>query len=153
MAGGVVGRRGQNEQWVRDNRTTTYATLMREFTKVEIELREAFIEDRPNRLDWAPWNAALVALSLVATREVAAAAWRLTDAVGRFALLVDRSPKTREDLQEIHGALAAAQLAFVNAARRSLDSSQQSLDLQLGGPPPWREVEPYAPAPSAGEPA
>ncbi|MFG3034949.1 hypothetical protein ACGFZJ_41475 [Streptomyces sp. NPDC048253] len=145
FAGGVVGRRGQNEQWVRDNRTATYATFLREFVAVEIELRTAFLADRPHRLDWAPWNAALVALSLVATREVAAAAAELTSTVGRFAELVARSPKTREELREAQEALAAGQLRFVNAARVSLDGSQAPLDWQLGGPPAWAETEPYAP--------
>ncbi|MFD9405037.1 hypothetical protein ACFWA4_40265 [Streptomyces sp. NPDC060011] len=148
IAGGVVGRRGHSEQWVRDNRTTTYAAFLQEFAAVEIELRNAFTEDRPNRVDWVAWNAALVALSLVATREVAAAAAELTGAVGHFAELVARSPKTRGELREIHGRLAAGQLRFVNAARASLDGSQLPLDWQLGGPPAWREIEPYAPAPS-----
>lgn len=153
LAGGVIGRRGQNEQWVRDNRTATYASFLREFVAVEIELRTAFLADRAHRLDWAPWNAALVALSLVATREVAAAAAELTGAVGRFAELVARSPKTREDLREIQEALAKGQLRFVNAARISLDHSQPPLDWQLGGPPAWAMTEPYAPDPAANEPA
>ena len=105
------------------------------------------------RLDWAPWNAALVSLSLVATREVAAAAAELTSGIGQLGLMVDHSPKTREELQEIVSALAAAQLAFVNAARRSLHPSQDPLDWQLGGPPGWHEIEPYLPASRAGESA
>ncbi|MEU1328605.1 hypothetical protein [Streptomyces sp. NPDC005865] len=123
------------------------------FVAVEIELRTAFLADRAHRLDLAPWNAALVALSLVATREVAAAAAELTGAVGRFAELVARSPKTREDLREIQEALAKGQLRFVNAARISLDHSQPPLDWQLGGPPAWAMTEPYAPDPAANEPA
>ncbi|MFI0243041.1 hypothetical protein [Streptomyces sp. NPDC016845] len=153
FAGGLVGRRGQNEQWVRDNRTATYAAFLREFVAVEIELRTAFLADRPHRLEWAPWNAALTALSLVATREVAAAAAELTGAIGRFAQLVARSPKTREELREVQEALAAGQLQFVNAARASLDASQLPLDWQLGGPPAWTATEPYAPRPSTEEPA
>lgn len=133
VAGGVLGRRSQSQQWVRDNQTKTYSTFLQEFTKVEMELRDAYLEDRPAALDWAPWNAALVSLSLVATREVAAAAAELTSGIGQLGLMVDHSPKTREELQEIVSALAAAQLAFVNAARRSLHPSQDPLDWQLGG--------------------
>lgn len=152
VAGGVLGRRSQNQQWVRDNQTKTYSTFLQEVTKVEMELREAYIADRPLVFDWAPWNAALVSLSLVATREVAAAAAELTSGIGRFGLMVDRSPTTREELQEIVSVLAAAQLAFVNAARRSLHHSQDPLDWQLGGPPAWHEIEPYAPGSRASEP-
>ena len=148
FAGGVVGRRGQNEQWVRDNRTAAYAAFLKSFATLEMDLREAFLEDRPHTADWVPWHSALTMISLVAPREVAAAASELTRAVGRFAELVDSSPKTREDLQELHAALVEGQMRFVNAARASLDGSQSPLDWQLGGPPAWHEIEPYAPAPS-----
>jgi hypothetical protein len=153
FAGGVVGRRGQNEQWIRDNRTKAYAAFLEAFATLEMDLREAFLEDRPHTYDWVPWHSALTAVSLVAPREVAAAASELTGAVGRFAELVDNSPKRREDLQEVHAALVAGQIRFVNAARESLDGGQEPLAWQLGGPPAWHEIEPYAPAPSAGEPA
>ena len=136
VAGGVLGRRSQSQQWVRDNQTKTDSTFLQEFTKVEMELRDAYVEDRPRRprlgtVERCPG----VARSLVATREVAAAAAELTSGIGQLGLTVDHSPKTREELQEIVSALAAAQLAFVNAARRSLHPSQDPLDWQLGGPP------------------
>ncbi|WP_431040502.1 hypothetical protein ACQUSR_00385 [Streptomyces sp. P1-3] len=148
VAGGVVGRRGQNQQWIRDNRTAAYAAFLQAFATLEMELREAFLEDGPHTADWVPWHSALTMISLVAPREVAAAASELTGAVGRFAELVDSSPKTREDLQGIHTALVEGQMRFVNAARASLDGSQLPLNWQLGGPPPWHEIEPYAPGPS-----
>ncbi len=148
VAGGVVGRRGQNEQWIRDNRTKAYADFLQAFATLEMELREAFLEDRPHTVDWVPWHSALTTISLVAPREVAAAASELTGAVGRFCELVDSSPKTREDLRGIHAVLVEGQMRFVNAARGSLDGSQSPLEWQLGGPPAWHEIEPYAPAPS-----
>jgi hypothetical protein len=152
VVGGFVGRRSQNQQWLRDTQTAAYGAFLQEFTAVEIELREAYLGDRPNNVDWPPFNAALASLSLVTTRDVANAAGDLADAVGRFALLVaDSGSKNRDDLQRIMGELASGQLAFVNAARRSLDGSQQSIDRQLGGPPPWREIEPYAPMPRSGD--
>ncbi|MFM9455206.1 hypothetical protein [Streptomyces europaeiscabiei] len=85
----------------------------------------------------------MTSLSLVATPGVANAAGELADAIGRFALLVaDHGPKNRDNLKRIMGELASGQLAFVNAARSSLDGSQQPINRQLGGPPPWREIEP-----------
>ncbi|MER6187961.1 hypothetical protein [Streptomyces sp. NPDC001652] len=138
-------------RWLRDTQTAAYGAFLREFTAVEIELREAYLDDRPDNANW-PFNAALTSLSLVATRDVANAAGDLADAIGRFALLVaDGGPKNRDDLPRIMAELASGQLAFVNAARRSLDGSQQSIARQLGGPPPWREIEPYAPTPRSGD--
>ncbi|MFI0907071.1 hypothetical protein ACH4TE_26660 [Streptomyces sioyaensis] len=152
LVGGVVGRRNQNQQWLRDTQSATCAAYLREFTAIEIELREAYLEDRSNTADWSPFNAALTSLSLVATPEVANAASELTEAIGRLALMVaDQGPKDRDGLRRIMSELASRQVSFVNAARRSLDASQQPLGLQLGGPPPWREIEPYAPAPRSGE--
>lgn len=102
--------------------------------------------------NWPPFNAALTSLRLVATPAVANAAGDLTDVIGRFVLLVaDGGPKNRDDLQRIMAELASGQLAFVNAARSSLDGSQQPIDRQLGGPPPWREIEPYVPTPHAAD--
>ncbi|MFG1808026.1 hypothetical protein [Streptomyces sp. NPDC049040] len=149
FAGGVIGRRGQSEQWIRDNRTAAYAAFLGAFATLEMEIRDAFVEDRPLAADWVPWHSALTMISLVAPQDVAAAASELTGAVGHFAELVDRSPKTREDLRAIHAALVEGQMRFVNAARTSLDGSQSPLDWQLGGPPAWHEIEPFAPAPSA----
>lgn len=152
VVGGFVGRRSQNRQWLRDTQTAAYGAFLQEFTAVGIELREAYLDDRPNNANWPPCNAALTSLSLVATRDVANAAGDLTDAVGRFALLVaDRGPTNRDSLQRIMAELASGQLAFVNAARSSLDGSQPPIDRQLGGPPPWREVEPHLPTPRAAD--
>ena len=152
LVGAVVGRRNQNQQWLRDTQAAAYAAYLREFTAIEIELREAYLGDRSNTADWAPLNAALTSLSLVATPEVANAAGEVTEAVGRFALMVaDPGPKDRDELRRIMSELASGQVSFVNAARHSLDPSQQPLGRQLGGPPPWHEIEPYAPAPRSGE--
>jgi hypothetical protein len=152
VVGGFVGRRSQNQQWLRDTQTAAYGAFLQEFTAVEIELREAYLDDRHNNANWPSFNAALTSLSLVATPDVANAAGDLADAIGRFALLVaDRGPKNRDSLQRIMAELASGQLAFVNAARSSLDGSQQPINRQLGGPPPWREIEPYVRTPRAAD--
>ncbi|MGW0708122.1 hypothetical protein ACWD4G_19575 [Streptomyces sp. NPDC002643] len=153
VIGGFLGRRNQNQQWLRDTQAVAYAAYLREFTAVEIELREAYVDSRPNRADWAPFNSALTSLSLVATPEVADAAADLTEAVGRFALLVadhDR-PRDRDALRRIISELTTGQTTFVNAARHSLAPTQHPLTRQLGGPPPWREIEPYVPLSRPGE--
>ncbi|MFI9243799.1 hypothetical protein ACIGXF_14620 [Streptomyces sp. NPDC053086] len=145
IAGGIVGRRGQNRQWLQGTQTVAYERFLQAFGAVEAELREAFLEERqPAPAIWGPFNAGVQSLSLVATREAAAATLELCDVVEDFTLLFHgrhgRQPTDLEQLRPIHSALEEAHLKFVNAARRSLDPSQERLDQTLGGPSPWRGI-------------
>jgi hypothetical protein len=51
-----------------------------------------------------------------------------------MTLLVGRRPDGHDDYRNLHRQMSRAQLAFVDAARLSLDGSQQSLDWRMGGP-------------------
>ncbi|NUO45376.1 MAG: hypothetical protein HOV82_25495 [Streptomyces sp.] len=66
-------------------------------------------------------------------------------------MVADQGPKDRDELRRIMSELASGQVAFVHAARHALDSSHPPLGRQLGGPPPWHEIEPCAPVPRSGE--
>jgi hypothetical protein len=134
--GGVVSRRGQDRHWLRDTQTEAYAAVLREYTRIEFDLRVAYHQDRQVAPDWARWGAALATLSLVASPEVAIAAERLSLAMREFEEFVKggRRP-THDELGGFSARLAQAQMAFVNTARRSLDGTQRPLDAQLGGPP------------------
>ncbi|AUY47833.1 hypothetical protein [Streptomyces sp. CB01881] len=142
IAGGIVGRRGQNRQWLQGTQTAAYERFLQAFGAVEAELREAFLEERrPAPLIWGPFNAGVQSLSLVATREAADAAIELCEVVEDFTILFHgRQTTDLEKLRPIHSALEEAHLKFVNAARRSLDPSQEHFVRTLGGPPPWRGV-------------
>ncbi|MGO4458911.1 hypothetical protein AB4039_16690 [Streptomyces sp. M-16] len=142
IAGGIVGRRSQNRQWLQGTQTAAYERFLQAFGAVEAELREAFLEERePAAHVWGPFNAGVQSLSLVATREAATAALQLCDVVEDFTILFHgRQSTDLEELRPIHSALEEAHLKFVNAARRSLDASQEHLDQTLGGPSPWRGV-------------
>ncbi|MFF2045107.1 hypothetical protein ACFVVX_32300 [Kitasatospora sp. NPDC058170] len=150
VIGGFVGRRSQDRQRVLDTRSAAYATFLREYAKAEIDLREAYTANRPNTVDWDSFNGALVALSLVAPQEVSAAVRPILEALGELCVLIVREPKIAREYQLVHEALSHGQIAFVNAARRSLDSSQGPLDWVMGGPPAWSEVERWLPAQTRG---
>ncbi|UXY32411.1 hypothetical protein [Streptomyces sp. HUAS TT20] len=141
--GAVVGRRNQDRQWIRDKKTAAYETFLQEFTAVEIELRQAYLDDRIPEVRWERFNAALVSVSLLADRDIGPAAARISDLIEQLTLTFDGRPKTLGELKRIHSGLVQAQKDFVNAARRSLDASHGDFDWQLGGPPPWYGIEHY----------
>lgn len=136
VAGGMIGRRGEDRRWLRDTQTGAYAAVLREYTRIEFELRSAYHRNQQPSIDWAPWGAALTSLSLVATRDVSAATVGLSEAMQSFEQFVlgGKRPDD-EDLQCITRIVARAQMTFINAARRSLERSQHPLPWQLGGPP------------------
>ncbi|MEV0407687.1 hypothetical protein [Actinoallomurus sp. NPDC050550] len=142
--GGAVGRRGQSWQWLRDTRTAAYGDFLKQCSRLEIELREAYLAQRDNEADWDAVLATQVAVSLVADPETALAAVALTDALNAMASLSDGPrPDDHDDFRRALEAIATDQIAFVNAARRSLDVSQAPLNRLLGGPPAWHEIKPY----------
>ncbi|AKJ12551.1 hypothetical protein ABB07_21720 [Streptomyces incarnatus] len=142
IAGGVVGRRSQNRQWLQESRTAAYEKFLQAFGAVEMELREAFVDRRAPAVVWGPFNAALQSMSLVASWDAMAAAERICCFVEEFTILFHgRQPSDLEELRPIHGGLYEAHLRFVNAARRSLDPTQEHLVQALGGPSAWHGVE------------
>ncbi|MFF1440102.1 hypothetical protein [Streptomyces sp. NPDC058295] len=144
IAGGIVGRRSQNRQWLQQARTAAYEKFLQAFGTVEMELRHAFLDRRRPAVVWGPFNAALQSLCLVASREAATAAGEICDIIEAFTVLFHgRQPTDLAELQPIHTGLYEAHVKFVNAARRSLDVSQEDLVRTLGGPSPWDGVESF----------
>jgi len=144
LAGGIVGRRSQNRQWLQATQTAAYERFLQAFGAVESELRDAFLEERRPDVAWDPLVAASHSVSLVADPATSLAAEQLCDVVEDFDILFHgRQPTDLEELRPIHTALTEAHLKFVNAARRSLDPSLRSLGRSLGGPSSWRGVESF----------
>jgi hypothetical protein len=136
LVGGLVGHRNQDRQWFKNTQAAAYAAVLQEYTRIEFELRSAYYRDERPAVDWAPWGAALASLSLVASTQVADTTHRFTVAMRAFEQFVLGGKRADDtELHRISSVLADAQMAFVNAARRSLDRSQQPLKPQLGGPP------------------
>ncbi|MEU4844998.1 hypothetical protein [Streptomyces gilvosporeus] len=142
VAGGVVGRRSQNRQWLQQSRTAAYEKFLQAFGAVEMELRGAYVDRRVPAIDWEPFNAALQSMSLVASEGAMTAADQICDLIEEFTILFHgRQPSDLDELRPIHAGLHEAHVRFVNAARRSLDPSQGYLVRALGGPSPWHGVE------------
>ncbi|MFE0172277.1 hypothetical protein ACFWZ2_08150 [Streptomyces sp. NPDC059002] len=134
VAGGLLGRRTQTRHWLTDTKATAYAAVLREYTRVEFGLRLAYFDRRPAEVDWAAWSEALTSLSLIAEDEVIMAANDLAQAIAVVGEHAHRGTQDSEQWQRLQTRLAEAQLAFVNAARRSLDRKQPPARARLGGP-------------------
>src|SRR4051812_22653820 len=109
-----------------------------------MELREVFVDRRAPGVVWGPFNAALQSMSLVASQDAMVAAERICELIEEFTILFHgRQPTDLQELRPIHSGLHEAHLKFVNAARRSLDTSQEHLARTLGGPSAWHGVESF----------
>lgn len=85
IVGGLVGRHSQDRHWLRDTKAASYRNLLREYTRIEFDVRRAYLGQLEiTELDWARWGAALTELGLVADEEAAAAAQRIADVVVRM---------------------------------------------------------------------
>jgi hypothetical protein len=149
VIGGFVGRRSDERKWIRDARTEAYVTFLREYVRLEMELREAYSVSRADAANWDAYNTALVALSLVASRDVGAAIEPMHAPIREMLLLRKAGSSDHATYQRVHASMSRAYLAFVNAARRSVDLRSEPLDSVVGGPPPWHMIEQWLPRPTS----
>jgi hypothetical protein len=134
VVGGLLGQRTQSRQWLTDMKATTYAAVLREYTRVEFGLRLAYFDRRPAEVDWAAWSEALTSLSLVGEDPVITAANELATIIAEVSEHAHHGNREPEPWRLLQARLAEAQLTFVNAARRSLDRKQPPARVRLGGP-------------------
>jgi hypothetical protein len=141
--GALLSRRAQERQWLKDAKAQAYAGVLRAYTRIEFDLRGAHLKKHSVlQVDWAPWGGALAALSLVADEDVVAAANRLAEVLNAMDVFVHRGEEQAEGWRELQAELIAAQMGFVNTARRSLDRLQPVVRTRIGGP----LIEPIPPA-------
>jgi hypothetical protein len=138
LVGGVVTRRVQERHWLRDRQLRAYEDMFSQYARFMMALRRAHVDRSPVDVDWGAWSAALTSASLVAPLSVA----RAIDAFGRaVSVFLDavstrnpvEDPVDEELLTEASRPAAAAQLALLNAIRRSLGRSLEELPFYLGG--------------------
>ncbi|GAA0233665.1 hypothetical protein GCM10009539_18730 [Cryptosporangium japonicum] len=135
LVGGFLTRRGQSQHWRTDTKAAAYRNLLREYARVEFDLRRAYLGTIPvTDVDWSRWGGALTEVSLVADEEVVAALTPVGVALLDIDAQVHSGRRDEVEWESLLRALVAAQVAFVNAARRSLDRAQPDLTLALGGP-------------------
>ncbi|MEU6259342.1 hypothetical protein [Streptomyces sp. NPDC047043] len=104
-----------------------------------MELRRAHADRRGWDYDWGEWNAALMRVSLIASREVATEIDAFGRAINAFLGSVARGrdprtdPVSPEEFEQARQAPAEAQVRLVNAIRRSLNNDQKGLTFGIGG--------------------
>ncbi|MFD7206160.1 hypothetical protein [Streptomyces sp. NPDC059893] len=140
LVGGIVTRRAQDRQWTRDQQLAAYQELFSHYAKFTMELRRAHGERRGWDYDWGEWSAALIRVSLVASKEVAAEIDNFSRAINSFLDQVERGERTPlrdplspEEFEQARQASAQAQVKLVNAIRRSLSSDHKGLPFGIGG--------------------
>lgn len=89
IVGGVVTRRAQDRQWLRDKQLAAYEELLRQYARFAMELKRAHADRRPKGAEWC---AALVSASLVAPSDVAAAIDGFGRAIDPFLAVVAGDP-------------------------------------------------------------
>ncbi|TDC68747.1 hypothetical protein E1200_10725 [Actinomadura sp. GC306] len=149
VVGGFVGRRSEERKWVRDAKAEAFVKFLEQYVSLEIDLRDAYSEGRADAADWQGYNTALVALSLVAPREVSAAVEPMEEAIQEMIILGD-GPPNHTEYERVHALMTESYSKFVNEARRSLDRKSEPLEFLVGGPPPWHMVRRWLP-PSPAE--
>ena len=135
MVGGLLARRSQDRHWLKDTKASVYRALLREYTRVEFDVRRAYLGVlEATDVDWARWGAAVTELSLVADDEVVATAQGISDILVQMDGYVHSGQRDEDQWQRLQNALVDAQMAFVNTARRSLSRAQPVLTRRVGGP-------------------
>ncbi|HEU5156967.1 MAG TPA: hypothetical protein VFU43_08225 [Streptosporangiaceae bacterium] len=134
VAGGLLGRRTQDRHWLKDTKSAAYAAVLREYMRVEFDLRRAHLGRRPPQVDWAQWGAALATLSLVAEDRVVLAAQAITETLNGMEAYIHAGDRDEDAWARLLNTLADAQMEFVNTARQSLDKTQSALSTRIGGP-------------------
>ena len=139
LVGGIVTRRAQDRQWLRERQLAAYQELFTHYATFTMELRRAHGDRRGWDYDWGEWSAVLMRVSLVAPAEVATEIDDFGRAINSFLDQVARGrdplrdPVSPEEFEEARQAPAEAQVKLVNAIRRSLSNDQHGLSFGIGG--------------------
>ncbi|WP_371502659.1 hypothetical protein OG871_36285 [Kitasatospora sp. NBC_00374] len=138
VVGGIVTRRAQDRQWLRDQQLAAYQELFLHYAKFTMEIGRAHADRRGWDYDWGEWSAVLTRVSLVAPNDVATAIDEFGHAVDGFLEQVARradplrNPLSPEEFHAAKQEPARAQIRLVNAIRRSL-GNDRGLPFQIGG--------------------
>ncbi|MFD7872731.1 hypothetical protein ACFV5G_01125 [Streptomyces sp. NPDC059766] len=140
LVGGIVTRRAQDKQWMRDRQLAAYQELFSHYAKFTMELRRAHSDRRGWDYDWGEWSATLMRVSLVAPAEVAVEIDNFGRAINSFLGQVAggertplRNPLGPEEFEVARQEAALAQVRLVNAIRRSLSGDHKGLPFGIGG--------------------
>ncbi|MER6130112.1 hypothetical protein ABT173_47730 [Streptomyces sp. NPDC001795] len=137
VVGGIVTRRAQDRQWLRDKQLDAYKELFTHYARFTMILRRAHADRSGWDYDWGEWSASLMRASLVAPAGIAHEIQAFGLAINSFLDVVGRDartdPLTSEEFEAAREAPAAAQVRLVNAIRRSLNGAEKELPFGIGG--------------------
>ena len=137
LVGGIVTRRAQDRQWLRDRQLVAYQEVISHYAKFTMVISRAHAAREGWDYDWGEWSAALTRASLVAPAAVAAEMDNFGKAVNAFLSQVARDarldPLSEEEFALANQASAHAQVRLVNAIRRSVSKDQKGLSFWIGG--------------------
>lgn len=140
IVGGMLTRRAQDRHWLRDKQLIAYQDLLREYATFSMILRRAHLGRTGWEYNWGLWSHALMSASLIAPVTVAKEIDKFGQVVNGFlnattGVDTTATPLSKEQFERAMVAPAQAQVALVNAMRRSLSSSrdQGPLAVWLGG--------------------
>jgi hypothetical protein len=137
LVGGWVTRRGQDRQWLRDKQLAAYSAVFDHYAKFTMTLRRAHADGKGWNYDWGEWSSALMAASILSPADVAEEISKFGAAINSFLNVAAHgtttSPLSPEEFERARRAPAQAQLALVNAIRRSVGPNDRDLPEPLGG--------------------
>ena len=137
VMGAILTRRAQDRHWLRDKQLAAYQDLLRQYATFAMVLSRAHGAKTGWDYDWAVWSAALASASLVAPLEVAEEIDSFSVVVGAFLEKASVDTVTAalsaDEFRQAMLAPGKAQLALVNAIRRSLGKNEKPLTMWLGG--------------------
>ncbi|MFG3643675.1 hypothetical protein ACGF3C_25765 [Micromonospora sp. NPDC047762] len=151
VVGGMLTRSAQDRHWLRDRQLVAYQDLLREYATFTMILRRAHLGRTAWDYDWGVWSAALMSASLVAPSAVTAEIDAFGHAVQRLldvatGMDTTTAPLSQDQFEQAMVAPTRAQLALVNAMRRSVGRHQGPLSTWLGGaggrPAHWETARP-----------
>jgi hypothetical protein len=141
LAGGAVSNRSQTRQWLRAEQVRACADVLRESTKVLLELERASRKNRKQDVDWGPWNEALATISIVADRTIVDAAVRIDECFWPSSMKVDSLSVSDAEWCAIREQIESRRLEFINSSRRVLGRSGPPVQQILGRPAEWQWKE------------
>ena len=161
FVGGAVGSRSQQRSWSRDRQADACAAILRESSKILIELadmngrrvnpRSGEVADPPGLptpIDWRPWNDALDQVNLLADSKIAEAAQAIDREIWPVHLQIKNGETREGDWYPLRDRIETRRRTFVDTARSHLGSSGPPLRRLGGRPDPddpiWRTLPPQS---------
>jgi hypothetical protein len=127
ILGAMLTQRVQLRHWSRDRLTDACVSIVRESTRVQLNLRRK-LRDPRHEISWEAWNESLALVHLTANAEITESAYRMDEAFWDASSQMKAGQITTDDeWAEIRDSMEGARAQFIATSRRYL---------LTGAPPP-----------------